>query len=59
MFEDDNEPRKKPIGQKSLDDMGIAELEGYIVQLKAEITRTEAEIVKKKAIRDRAASAFK
>jgi len=59
MFNDDNEPRKKPAGQKNLDDMGIVELEEYIGQLKAEITRTEAEIVKKKAIRDRAASVFK
>lgn len=61
IFDDDNdnEPRKKPAGQKSLDNMGIAELEDYIGQLKAEISRAEVEIVKKKAIRDRAASVFK
>ena len=59
MFDEDTEPRKKPAGQKNLDDMGIVELEAYIEQLKTEIARAEAEIVKKKAIRDRAASVFK
>jgi uncharacterized small protein (DUF1192 family) len=59
IFNDDNEPRKKPAGQKNLDDMGIVELESYIEQLRAEIVRAETEIVKKKAVRDRAASVFK
>lgn len=59
MFDDDLDPRKKAPAQKNLTDMGIAELEDYIVELKAEIVRTEMEIEKKKAIRDRAASVFK
>lgn len=59
MFDDELEPRKKPAGHKNLENMGIVELEAYIVELKDEITRTEKEIEKKKIIRDRAASAFK
>lgn len=56
---DDLEPRKKPPTVKPLDNMGIAELEAYIVELKDEIARAEKEIEKKKIIRDRAAAAFK
>lgn len=59
MFDLDLEPQKKAPAQKNLENMGIAELETYIEELKAEITRTEKEIVKKKAVRDRAAAAFK
>lgn len=59
MFDDEFAPRKKPEPVKNLEDMGIAELEEYIVWLKTEIARTEKEIEKKKAIRDRAASVFK
>ncbi|HEY8190086.1 MAG TPA: DUF1192 family protein [Micavibrio sp.] len=46
IFNDDNEPRKKPAGPKNLDDMGIVELEAYIEQLRVEIVRAEAEIMK-------------
>ena len=59
MFEDEFTPRKKAPTLKNLDDMGIAELEEYIAELKAEILRAEKEIEKKKAVRDRAASIFK
>lgn len=59
MLFDDLEPQKKAPTQKNLENLGIVELEAYIVELKAEIERTEKEIVKKKAIRDRAAAAFK
>ena len=59
MFDDDLEPRKKSPAQKNLENMGIVELEAYIVDLKGEIERAEKEIIKKKAIRDRAASVFK
>jgi uncharacterized small protein (DUF1192 family) len=59
MFDDDLPPRKKEVAPKNLTDMGIVELEEYIVELKAEIVRTEKEIEKKKVIRDRAASVFK
>lgn len=46
---DDLEPVKKTGGPRKLDNMSIGELEGYIVDLKNEIVRVEAEIVKKKA----------
>lgn len=59
MFDIDLEPQKKTPAQKNLENMGIVELEAYIEELRAEITRTEKEIVKKKAVRDRAAAAFK
>lgn len=59
MFDLDLEPQKKTPVQKNLENMGVAELETYIEELKAEIARTEKEIVKKKAVRDRAAAAFK
>jgi uncharacterized small protein (DUF1192 family) len=59
MFNDDLEPQKKAPAQKNLENLGVAELEAYIVELRAEIERTEKEIIKKKAIRDRAAAAFK
>ena len=59
MFDEDLEPRKKAPAQKNLENMGIVELEAYIVELKDEILRVEKEVEKKKAIRDRAASAFK
>ena len=59
MFDIDLEPQKKTPAQRNLENLGVAELEAYIEELKAEITRTEKEIVKKKAIRDRAAAAFK
>ncbi len=56
----DEEPiRKKDIGFKKLVDMSIEEIEDYIIELKEEITKAEADIVKKKASRDAAASIFK
>lgn len=59
MFDEDLEPRKKAPAKKNLENMGIVELEAYIVELKDEIVRVEKEVEKKKAIRDRAASVFK
>jgi uncharacterized small protein (DUF1192 family) len=59
MFNDDLEPQRKAPAQRNLENLGVAELEAYIQELKAEIERTEKEITKKKAIRDRAAAAFK
>lgn len=43
---------------KVLTNMSIGELETYIVDLKTEITRVEAEIAKKKAHADTAAAFF-
>lgn len=59
MFEDLEPRNKKPAALKDLTDLGVAELEEHIAFLKSEIERTEKEIEKKKAVRDRAASVFK
>lgn len=56
----DDLPAKKPQDwRKNLVDMSVAELESYIADLKAEIDRVQADIVKKKAVKDAAASIFK
>ena len=60
MFKDDNDkPKNQPKAPKNLDPLSIDELENYIEDLKAEITRVEAEIDKKKAHKDAASSIFK
>lgn len=59
MFDDDLEPQKKAAAQKNLEPMSVDELENYIADLKAEIERTEAEIARKKAYNEAAASVFK
>ncbi len=59
MFDDELEPRKKATVIKNLEPMSVDELEDYISALKAEITRTETEIVRKKAVHEAAASVFK
>lgn len=60
MFDEDL-PRKKPKGEfpRNLENMSIDDLGHYIEDLKAEIERVEADIKKKKASRDAAASIFK
>lgn len=60
MFNDDDlDPLTKRRKPRPLDNMSIAELEEYIEDLKAEITRVEADIVKKKAHKDAISSLFK
>jgi uncharacterized small protein (DUF1192 family) len=60
MFNDDDlDPLTKRRKPRPLDNMSIAELEEYIEELKAEITRVEADIVKKKAHKDAISSLFK
>ncbi|MGB4056505.1 MAG: DUF1192 domain-containing protein [Alphaproteobacteria bacterium] len=59
MLEEDMLPQKQSAKLKSLVDMSIAELEHYIEDLKTEIKRAEADIVKKKAVQDAAAKFFK
>jgi len=44
MDESELEPRNKPPKPKDLSLMGIAELEGYIAELEAEIARVRLEI---------------
>ncbi len=59
MLEEDMLPQKQAAKLKNLTDMSIAELEQYIEDMKAEIKRVEADIAKKKAVRDAASSLFK
>tara|TARA_Y100001001_G_scaffold158214_1_gene177365 strand:- start:687 stop:908 length:222 start_codon:yes stop_codon:yes gene_type:complete len=58
MFNDDDTPKSKA-GPKNLEPMSLDELEKYIAELKEEIVRTEAEITRKKAHAEAAASIFK
>jgi uncharacterized small protein (DUF1192 family) len=59
MFDDDLEPQKQLTTVKNLEPMSLDELSYYIEELKQEITRTEGEIVRKKASMDAASSVFK
>jgi uncharacterized small protein (DUF1192 family) len=59
MLEEDMLPQKQAAKLKNLTDMSIAELEQYIEDMKAEIKRVEADIAKKKAVRDAASSLLK
>ena len=56
---DDLEPRKKAPVLKNLEPMSVDELEAYVADMKAEITRAEAEISKKKNYAATASSFFK
>jgi uncharacterized small protein (DUF1192 family) len=58
MDEDDLPLRKKPV-LKDLAPMAIAELEGYIAGLEAEIERAKAEIARKRAQKSGAETLFK
>jgi uncharacterized small protein (DUF1192 family) len=53
------EPRNKPPRPKDLTLMGVAELEGYIVELEAEIARVRLEINAKLGQRRGAEAIFK
>lgn len=59
MFDPDLEPQKKAPKLKNLEPMSVDELMAYVEEMKAEITRTEAEIAKKKAYASAASSFFK
>jgi uncharacterized small protein (DUF1192 family) len=59
MFNDENEPRKKPPTFKDLERLSLDELDDYIAELKAEIVRTEEDIKKKKAKMAAASTFFK
>ncbi|HWA44810.1 MAG TPA: DUF1192 domain-containing protein [Hypericibacter adhaerens] len=53
------EPRKKPATLRDLEPLSIAELEGYIEELKTEIKRVEAKIAAKRSHLGAAAAFFK
>jgi uncharacterized small protein (DUF1192 family) len=53
------EPRKKAPTLRDLEPLSIAELQGYIEELKAEITRVETKIAAKRSHLGAAAAFFK
>ncbi|MGE5505133.1 MAG: DUF1192 domain-containing protein [Actinomycetota bacterium] len=53
------EPRKKTVDRPNLEPMSVAELEGYIASLEAEIVRVRAAIAAKKDVRAGAEALFK
>lgn len=59
MFDDDLDPKTKKPAIKNLGPLSIDELETYIQRMEDEIIRTRAEIEKKKAHQQAAASIFK
>ena len=58
---DEDEPRPKPkrVAELRLDPLGVAELQDYIAELRAEIVRAEAEIARKQSHRSAADAVFK
>ena len=60
MFDEDLPQKAKPAEfPRNLENMSVSELDEYIVDLKAEITRTQENMAAKKASQDAAASIFK
>jgi uncharacterized small protein (DUF1192 family) len=58
---DDDEPQPKPrrLVELRLDPLAVAELEDYVAELRAEMTRVEAEIGRKRSHRSAADAFFK
>lgn len=60
MFDEDLPQSSKPAEfPRNLENMSVSELGEYIVDLKAEIARSQADMAAKKASQDAAASIFK
>jgi len=59
MFDEDGRKINITEFPRNLEPLSVAELEAYIQDLKAEITRVESETAKKKASADAANSIFK
>lgn len=59
MFDEELPKKQTADFPRNLETMSVAELNDYIADLKDEITRVEADIAKKKASQDAAASIFK
>jgi uncharacterized small protein (DUF1192 family) len=59
-MEDDDLPRPKPrrVAELKLDTLGVAELEDYVAELRAEIVRAESEIGRKRGHRSAADAVF-
>ena len=59
MWNDEDQPKNAPQPLRNLDPLSVAELEAYIADLKAEITRAEAEINKKGSAKSAAEAFFR
>jgi uncharacterized small protein (DUF1192 family) len=61
MEEEDLRPRPSPMAalKRDLRTLGIAELEGWIGELRAEIARAEQEIAKRRDVRGAAEALFR
>lgn len=59
IFDDENDPKTKRAKPRALDKMSVPELREYVVQLKEEIARVEADIAKKDTHRSAADALFK
>ena len=56
---EDDLPRTRRVELRMLDPLGIAELQDYIAELRAEITRTQAAIWQRQSQQDVAESFFR
>lgn len=59
MEEDDLDPRRAKAALRDLEPLSVAELEGYIAELDAEIERVRARIAAKRNVRAGADSLFR
>lgn len=59
LTDDDFDPRTKKMKARPLDMLSVDQLRGYIAELRAEITRVEADIAKKEKSKAAADSFFK
>ena len=59
MFDENFDPKKKKPALKNLEPMSLDELTAYIQSMETEITRVKAEIERKKAHLNAAATFFK
>lgn len=59
MFNDDDlDPKTRKSAVRKLDNMSVPELKDYVIQLKAEIERVEADIAKKEKSKAAAEAIF-
>jgi uncharacterized small protein (DUF1192 family) len=59
IFDDDTDPKTKKQKPRLLDNMSVPELKAYVEQLKEEIVRVEADILKKEKHRAAMDALFK
>jgi uncharacterized small protein (DUF1192 family) len=59
IFDDDTDPKTKKPKPRALDNLSVPELRDYITQMKGEIARVEAEILKKEKHKAAADALFK